>query len=79
MHYIGNCPPGYCLSGSICRMNGNIAYCDCPALYTGDRCETYLGIVTTIAPPITTATTTTPNSKKNIRIKTMNPFATCSW
>lgn len=44
-----SCPAGYCLSGGVCRMNGNTAYCDCPALYTGPRCETQLG-VTTIPP-----------------------------
>lgn len=37
---VDNCPAEYCLSGGICRMNGNTAYCDCPASHTGPRCET---------------------------------------
>ena len=43
------CYDGYCMSGGVCRISGNIRYCDCPGTHTGARCET----------PITAVTTTT--------------------
>jgi hypothetical protein len=35
------------LSGGTCQMSGNIPYCQCPVLYTGARCESYIGAITT--------------------------------
>ncbi len=46
-----NCPVGYCLSGGVCRMNGNVPYCECPALYTGQQCEIFIGATTTTLAP----------------------------
>jgi hypothetical protein len=50
-----SCPVGYCLNNSTCRLNGYTIYCDCPQLYTGQRCETSILTVTS-----TTTTTVAP-------------------
>jgi hypothetical protein len=55
--FLANCPVGYCITGT-CQMVGNVPQCDCPALYTGQRCETFLGSSTT-----TDITTTDPIGK----------------
>ncbi|CAF0732018.1 unnamed protein product [Adineta steineri] len=52
-----NCPTGYCLAGGTCIMNGNIPYCICPPLYTGQQCQS---LVDALATTTTTTTSTTP-------------------
>ncbi len=47
--FLADCPAGYCVNG-VCRMVGNVPYCDCPPLYTGQRCDTLIGVVTTPIP-----------------------------
>jgi len=49
--FLVNCPVGYCLSGGVCRINGNVPYCECPALYTGQQCEIFIGAMTTTLAP----------------------------
>ncbi len=45
--FLATCSADYCQSGGVCRMNGNLAYCECPAMYTGVRCELFVGGITT--------------------------------
>jgi hypothetical protein len=51
-----DCTAGYCLSGGLCRINGNVPYCQCPASYTGERCELLIDDSTTTIFPMTTLT-----------------------
>jgi hypothetical protein len=48
--FLEGCSVGYCITGT-CQLIGNAPYCSCPALYTGQRCETLIGAVTTTAAP----------------------------
>ena len=52
-NFVVVCPVGYCFSGGTCRMVGNTAICDCPAGFTGQRCENVVTTTTTAAPGTT--------------------------
>jgi len=61
--FLASCPVGYCITGT-CQMIGNVPQCDCSALYTGQRCETFLG----------PSPTTTDITMTNLPITTTPPI-----
>jgi hypothetical protein len=72
--FLVDCTAGYCLSGGVCRINGNVPYCQCPSLYTGERCELLIDDSTTTIFPMTTLTpiiTTPPIGKIIFHEKTV--------
>ncbi|UJR28907.1 hypothetical protein I4U23_010125 [Adineta vaga] len=69
-----DCFDGYCSSYGVCRMNGNIRYCECHPLYTGIRCETFIGAATntttTTSSTVVFITTTSTTSSSTISANT---------
>ena len=64
----GNCPVGFCLSGGVCTMIGNMPICQCPLTHTGTRCETEIGTQITTTATLTTVTATTGSTIKPSKI-----------